>query len=119
MARFTLHQDPAHGALLPDETLAAADQLGRQTVGQIRTMTFTCMNDQHAFGSSRIQHLAAGFDGPAHEGNIVTEGMTKSIRFDEITLHVDHDEGGGCRVEGEIEGLCTDTLVHCVLLRGG
>src|ERR1700750_2687683 len=88
-ARFSLHEDAAHRPFVADlEARLATPQLGWRTVGQIRRVTFSCVENGPApLAKNPKQRLHCGNDG-FEARHFVAERLAETAALDKIALHV-------------------------------
>ena len=75
----------------------AALQLRRRTVREIRQVALSGVDDQHAGGPGGGQHFGQRRHHLLQQRDVVAQGFAESSGQQEVSLHVDHDEGGGAR----------------------
>src|SRR5207253_8391980 len=88
-------QDPSHRPGIADTLLAAAaHDLARRAIGEVRTVAFACVNHHHAAPARGLEHTLAGCDDRLQRCDVVAERLAEATRLDEIPLHVYDDERG-------------------------
>ena len=71
----------------------AALQLRRRAVREIRQVALSGVDDQHAGRPGRGEHLGQRRDHLLQLADVVAEGFAEPAGQQEVSLHVDHDEG--------------------------
>src|SRR5579863_2607335 len=117
---FAAHKDATHRTGIADASRAAtANLLSERQVGQIRAMTFSCVQHLQTGGTPRVEQFLVGLDGTTELRDIVAEHFAKSAWLKKIPLHVDNDQCGFRRYEIKWVGLCLDTsglpCIHCLV----
>jgi hypothetical protein len=64
-------------------------------------MPLAGVNDEHAVGACRREHLAARFNRGLQAGYIIAERFAEPAGFEKIALHVDNDQRGATEIHGK------------------
>ena len=68
-------------------------------------MAFAGVDDGEAEGAPAFEEAAIGLDCSAKVGHVVAEGFAEAARFEEVSLHIDDEEGAARRIERKGVGL--------------
>ena len=105
VAVLAADQDAAVLALVADpHGRLAALQLRRWAVREIRQVAFSGVDDQHPRRAGGRDHLGQRWHHLLQQGDVVAEGLAESAGQQEVSLHVDDDQGGAADVERERSG---------------
>jgi hypothetical protein len=105
VAGRTAHEQPAHRPLLADPERAVAPvTLGREEVGQVRTVSFARVDDGPAAVAEGGQHGPGRLDRAAQVRDVIAEGLAEATGLDEVPLEIHADHGDVRRVERVREG---------------
>jgi hypothetical protein len=91
-ATLAAHRSRPIGPGSPMRGTAAAHDLGRRAVCEIRAVALASVDHHHPDGARRIEHALARGDHRLQWGNVVAERFAETSRLDEIALHVDDDQ---------------------------
>ena len=87
----------------------AAAELGRRAVGQIGFVPLAGVDDRQPRRAAGGQEGGERLDRAAQLGHVVAEALAEAAGQQEVALHVDHQQRGAARVEGEGAGLGVDS----------
>src|ERR1043166_3111603 len=97
------NQDSSHRAGIADALVAAAaDDLRRRTIGQIRAVALARVDHHHAALARCLEHAPAWRDHALQWGDIVAECFAEAAPLDEVALHIDDDQRRRLRIELEL-----------------
>src|SRR4030095_8924351 len=106
---LTTDENASHRTRIADARGEPAPRLpGGGAVGEIGTMALASVNDQQPALAGCLEHALGVRHGAAEKRHVVAEGFTEAARVHEVTLEIDHHEGGGRYFELVLVGLRVD-----------
>ena len=96
-------QDAAHRSSIADCFGAAAPVLfGRREIAQVGPVAFPGVDHGQPGPPPRRQQHPVGFDGATEQGDIIAQHFPEAVRFKEVALHVDDEQGAAflCQSKG-------------------
>ena len=109
VAVLTADENAPHWTRIADARGEPAPRLlGGRAVAEIGAMALASVDDQQPALAGRLEHPLGVRHGAAEKRDVVAEGFAEAARIHEVTLEIDHQEGGGRCFELVLVGLRVD-----------